>query len=50
MNDKIVITGMARTPQGGLQGDLSAVPAPQLGAVAVKAALERANINPACGG
>ena len=33
-------------PQGGLQGDLSSVPAPQLGAVAVKAALERANINP----
>ena len=46
MNDSIVIAGMARTPQGGLQGDLSAVPAPQLGAVAVKAALERADINP----
>ena len=38
---------MARTPQGGLQGDLSSVPAPQLGAIAVKAALARANINPA---
>ena len=47
MNDSIVIAGMARTPQGGLQGDLSAVPAPQLGAVAVKAALARADINPA---
>ena len=47
MNDSIVIAGMARTPQGGLQGDLSAVPAPQLGAVAVKAALARAEINPA---
>ena len=46
MNESIVVAGMARTPQGGLQGDLSSVPAPQLGAVAVKAALERANINP----
>ena len=47
MNDQIVIAGMARTPQGGLQGDLSSVSAPQLGATAVKAALARANINPA---
>ena len=47
MNESIIIAGMARTPQGGLQGDLSSVPAPQLGAIAVKAALARANINPA---
>ena len=46
MNESIIIAGMARTPQGGLQGDLSSVPAPQLGAIAVKAALARANINP----
>ena len=47
MNDQIVIAGMARTPQGGLQGDLSSVPAPQLGATAIKAALARADIDPA---
>ena len=47
MNDQIVIAGMARTPQGGLQGDLSSVPAPQLGATAIKAALARAQIDPA---
>ena len=47
MNDQIVIAGMARTPQGGLQGDLSSVPAPQLGSVAIKAALDRAGVNPA---
>ena len=38
---------MARTPQGGLQGDLSSVPAPQLGATAIRAALTRADITPA---
>ena len=47
MNDQVVIAGMARTPQGGLQGDLSSVPAPQLGATAISAALTRANIDPA---
>ena len=47
MHDQIVITGMARTPQGGLQGSLSDVPAPQLGAVAIRAALARANVDPA---
>ena len=47
MNDRIVIAGMARTPQGGLQGELSTIQAPALGAIAVKAALARANINPA---
>ena len=45
--DQIIIAGMARTPQGGLQGDLSSVPAPELGAVAIRAALARANIDPA---
>ena len=47
MNDQVVIAGMARTPQGGLQGDLSSVPAPQLGATAIRAALTRADIDPA---
>ena len=47
MNEPIVIAGTARTPQGGLQGALAALQAPELGAVAIKAALERANIAPA---
>ena len=47
MSDTIVIAGMARTPQGGLQGDLSSMSAPALGAIAIRAALERANISPA---
>ncbi|HCV88940.1 MAG TPA: hypothetical protein DGU02_07110, partial [Alphaproteobacteria bacterium] len=35
----IVIAGAARTPMGGFQGDLAAVPAPTLGGVAIRAAL-----------
>ncbi len=42
--DPIVITGAARTPMGGFQGDLSEVPAPELGGVAIKAALSRAGV------
>ncbi len=40
--DHIVIVGMARTPMGGLLGELSHLSAPELGAVAVKAALREA--------
>jgi acetyl-CoA C-acetyltransferase len=48
MNDRdpIVIAGMARTPLGDFQGGLSASTAPELGAVAIKAALERAGVPP----
>lgn len=46
MTDSIVITGYARTPQGGLQGDLSPLSAPMLGAKAVRAAVERAGLAP----
>ncbi len=42
--DPIVIVGMARTPMGGFMGDLSSLPTPQLGATAIKAAVERAGI------
>lgn len=42
--EKIVIVGMARTPMGGLLGDLSAVPASDLGATAISAALENAGV------
>src|SRR5690349_12613139 len=40
----VVILSAARTPIGGFQGELSSLSAPQLGAVAVKAAVERAGI------
>ena len=41
----VVIVGGARTPMGGLQGSLSAVTAIELGATAIRAAVERAGIN-----
>ena len=41
-----VILSAARTPIGKFQGALSNIPAPQLGAIAVKAAVERAKIDP----
>ena len=45
-NDPIVIVGAARTPMGGFQGDFSSLSASELGAVAIKAAVERAGIEP----
>jgi acetyl-CoA C-acetyltransferase len=42
--DSIAIVGFARTPIGGFQGDLKDVTAPELGAVAIRAAVERAGI------
>ena len=45
-NDPVVITGAARTPMGGFMGDFKNVTAPQLGAAAIKAAVERAGISP----
>ncbi|KVG31010.1 acetyl-CoA C-acetyltransferase [Burkholderia diffusa] len=42
--DPIVIVGAARTPMGGFQGDLAGASASELGAVAIRAALERANV------
>ena len=44
MNENIVITGAARTPRGGFQGVLSEAAAPQLGAAAIKAAMERSQL------
>jgi acetyl-CoA C-acetyltransferase len=44
MSEPIVIVSAARTPIGGLLGDFSSLAAHQLGAVAVKAAVERAGI------
>ncbi|MFM2044939.1 MAG: hypothetical protein RLY86_3515 [Pseudomonadota bacterium] len=45
-NDPIVIVSGARTAMGGMMGDLSGLPAPQLGAAAIRAAVERAGIAP----
>ena len=46
MIDPIVIVGAARTPMGGFQGDLTALTAAQLGAVAIRTAVERAGLSP----
>jgi acetyl-CoA C-acetyltransferase len=45
-NDPIVIVSAARTPMGGFQGDLKGFAAPELGAAAIRAAVERAKIKP----
>src|SRR3979411_2711882 len=43
---EVVIVGAARTPIGAFQGSLASLPAPRLGAIAIKAALERARVKP----
>ena len=43
----VVIVGAARTPIGTFLGGLSPLTAPQLGSIAIKAALERAGVDPA---
>ncbi|MEM6535150.1 MAG: acetyl-CoA C-acetyltransferase, partial [Pseudomonadota bacterium] len=45
VSDPVVIVGMARTPMGGLMGELAALTANQLGGIAVKAAVEEAGLN-----
>jgi acetyl-CoA C-acetyltransferase len=45
-NATIVIASAARTPVGSFNGSLSSVPAHELGKVAIKAAIERAGIQP----
>ena len=44
--DPIVIVGCARTPMGAFMGDLKSLSAPELGAVAIRAAVERAGVKP----
>jgi acetyl-CoA C-acetyltransferase len=46
LQDPIVIVGSARTPMGGFQGDLKDATAPELGAAAIRAALERSGVSP----
>ncbi|SOS47422.1 Acetyl-CoA acetyltransferase [Tenacibaculum dicentrarchi] len=43
---EVVIVSVARTPIGSFLGSLSTIPAPKLGAVAIKGALEKINLNP----
>jgi len=45
-NDPVVIVSAARTPMGAFQGELKDFAAPQLGAAAIRAAVERARIKP----
>jgi acetyl-CoA C-acetyltransferase len=44
--DPVVIISAVRTPMGGFQGDLQSLSAPQLGAAAIRAAVERAALAP----
>ncbi|HET9552472.1 MAG TPA: acetyl-CoA C-acetyltransferase [Anaeromyxobacteraceae bacterium] len=44
---EVVVVGAARTPIGSFLGSLASLPAPRLGAVAIRAALQRAGVDPA---
>jgi len=46
MNKEVVIVSMARTPIGSFLGSLSTVPAPKLGAIAIKGALSKIGLDP----
>jgi acetyl-CoA C-acetyltransferase len=46
MNKRVVIVSAVRTPIGSFMGGLSTVTAPKLGAVAIKGALERIQLDP----
>ncbi|MFL1455545.1 thiolase family protein [Marinobacter sp. GN3S48] len=46
-DNSVVIAGSARTPMGGMMGALSSVRSPELGAVSIKAAIERSGLQPA---
>ena len=43
----VVIISVARTPIGSFMGSLSSIPAPKLGAIAIKGALNKINLDPA---
>lgn len=45
MSDPVVIASIARTPMGGLQGDLASLSAPELGAAAIRAAVSRTGLS-----
>jgi len=45
-NDPVVIVSAARTPMGAFMGNLKSLSAPELGAAAIRAAVERAGVRP----
>ena len=45
MNPNVVIIAAKRTPVGAFQGSLSSIPAPKLGAVAIKALLDETGLD-----
>jgi acetyl-CoA C-acetyltransferase len=46
MSKEVVIVSVARTPIGSFMGALSTIPAPKLGAIAIKGALNKINLKP----
>lgn len=46
MNTKVVIVAAVRTPIGSFMGSLSTITAPHLGAIAIKGALDKINLDP----
>lgn len=46
MSKEVYIVAAVRTPMGAFMGGLSTVPAPQLGAVAIKGALDKSGVKP----
>lgn len=46
MSKEVVIVSAARTPIGSFLGALSTIPAPKLGAIAIKGALDKINLKP----
>lgn len=46
MSNKVVIVSAVRTPIGSFMGSLSSIPAPKLGSVAIKGALDKINLDP----
>lgn len=44
--ENVVIVASVRTPVGSFQGALSSLPAPKLGSIAIKAALEKSGLKP----
>src|SRR5262247_4306485 len=46
LNDPVVIASVARTPMGAFAGELQGFAAPELGAAAIRAAVERAQLKP----
>ena len=45
IRSNIVIVSYARTPIGSFGGSLSSVPAPKLGAIAIKGAIEKIDLS-----